>query len=689
MPGEPSVPNRLASESSPYLLQHKDNPVDWYPWGDEAFDRAQRENKPVFVSIGYAACHWCHVMERESFENESTAALMNELFVNIKVDREERPDVDAVYMHAIHLTGQGGGWPLSAFCTPRGEPFHLGTYYPPDDRYGRPGFPRVLRLVAKAHAEEPEKIVNVTKEILDGLKRIDRPKKAEPFTLGEGSAQALIDAGRGLVRHIDPIHGGFGSAPKFPSSPSHGFLARASRLPTGEPAREAFLHQARKMARGGIFDHVGGGFARYSVDDRWLVPHFEKMLYDNAQLLSIYAKAYAMTGDVEFRETIEKTLTWLEREMLHESGGLYASQDADSEGEEGVYYVWTPTQVAEVLDGDIISDFSHAFGVTEFGNFENKTTVLSRVTERGDDVLEGKLCEALEKLLEARRKRVPPDTDTKVLSSWNGLAITGLVRAWEATGSEPALRIAQQVGEFLLREVVEGGGRRLYRVWKDGKRKLEGTLEDYAFVAEGFMALAEAIEDRTWWDTARNLLFVILDRFYEEHDDVGVFYMSPAEGQDHLIHRPVSARDNATPAGAAVAIDCLVRLALGAEEARALAVAENYFKVALGAAKESPFGSSRLLSAFDMYLHGTQVVITNGERREALLRALRSTFAPTKMMAGPWTAPALMEGKQPNAQGLARAYVCRGQTCSAPLTLPDALTQELTQQPRTKGDAHD
>lgn len=675
--------NRLADESSPYLLQHQDNPVDWYPWGEQAFELARKLDKPVFLSIGYAACHWCHVMAHESFENDDIAALMNELFVNVKVDREERPDVDSVYMTAIQITGQGGGWPLSAFCTPEGKPYFLGTYFPPGERYGRPGFPQVLQAMAGIYAEQRDKVDQNTEAILDGLRHIDEHFRrgatgAEPGKLDTG---LLITAARALAQRCDPVHGGLGSKPKFPSSSSHDLLGRAARLKFGDPAREAYIKWARSMARGGIYDHVGGGFSRYSVDERWLVPHFEKMLYDNAQLLMIYGDVHAMTGDPESARVIDETISWLEREMQHESGGLYASQDADSEGEEGKFYVWTPDQIQAVLGPADAIFFCKTYGVTDKGNFEHGTTVLSRVTEPGSQSDEQTLGEMRQRLFQAREERVPPDTDTKILAAWNGLMITGLLRAWGATGNPRALDLATRVSEFLASKMVRADGDEIWRVFKDGKTKLEGTLDDYAFCARAFFDLAEATGDGTWWQRGARLVGAIRARFYEERDGVGIFYMTPSDDTEPLIHRPESNSDGAIPSGASVAVECLLRLGLVAGDDAALRIAENYLAGRAMQIAENVFASSRLLASVDCYLHGVELVVTDGEGRDDLLTAARRAHAPTLMIAGSWAGPALLEGKETAADGRAQAYVCRGQTCSAPVTDPAALRALLEGEP--------
>ena len=675
--------NRLASESSPYLLQHQDNPVDWYPWGEEAFALARAQEKPIFLSIGYAACHWCHVMAHESFEDEETAALMNELFVNIKVDREERPDVDAIYMHAIQVMGQGGGWPLSAFLDPDGKPYFLGTYFPPKGRYGRPGFSDVLRAMSEAFHEERDKVDFNIAGIMDGLQRLDQFHRqgAGQGDSGQLDQGLLITAGRSLSQKSDQVNGGLGGAPKFPSSSSHDLMARAGRLRFGEPARRAFLLQARKMAKGGIYDHLGGGFARYSVDAHWLVPHFEKMLYDNGQLLAIYGDAYSMTEEADFARVIAETVEWLAREMCDESGGLYASQDADSEGEEGKFYVWTPEQVGEVLGPVDAIFFNKSYGVAPGGNFEHGTTVLSRVTARGSDAEEQALDDMRARMFSARSRRVAPATDTKILAGWNGLALTGLLRAWSATGHEPALALARQVAGFLRQHMLHDEDRRLWRVFKDGATKLDGTLGDYAFVARGFLDLAEATEDDDAWRTGTALLGAIRERFHQEVDGVGIFYMTPSDDTEPLIHRPESHSDGAIPAGASVAVECLVRVAHMTGDESAREIAETYLAGRGAGAAENFFSASRLLAALDYHLHGAELVVTEGEGRSQLLQAARRAYAPTLMLAGPWASEFILDGKRPAADGAAAAYLCRGQTCSPPVTDVGQLVSLLTQPP--------
>ncbi len=664
------MPNRLATESSPYLRQHADNPVEWWPWTEEAFAEAKRRDVPVFVSIGYAACHWCHVMAHESFEDAATAKLMNERFVNVKVDREERPDVDAIYMNAIMVQGEGGGWPLSAFCLPDARPYFLGTYFPVEPRFGRPSFKELLEAMADAYGKRRSDAEDNAKALVDGLERVDAHYRRGALAADRKalSVSLLVTAGRQLAERCDKVHGGLGGKPKFPSSSSHDLLARAGRFPFGEPAREMFDAWAYGMAEGGIYDHLGGGFARYSVDEKWLVPHFEKMLYDQAQLLGIYGASCAMAGEfaTRHREVIVETIGFLERELSDKAGGLWSSLDADSEGEEGKFYVWTPAQLREALGRMTALVFAQAYGVTDAGNFENMTTVLSRITPRISPLEEEQLAELRAKLFAKRAERVRPGTDDKVLSGWNGLAISGLVTAWRSTDHARALALALRVGTFLRDTMLTGD--RLARVFHEGTTKLDGTLDDYAFCAVAFLDLAEATGDRSWWDLGAKLTGVIRDRFVAEEDGVVVFYLAPA-GDPLLVHRPESHHDGAIPSGSALACQALLRLGLVADDTAALALAEKYLVQRLtGATGVNAWATSALLAALDLYLHSKVLVVTEGTNRDALVTAARRMYAPTLSLAGPWAASSIIDGKKPAADGSARAYVCSGPQCSLPVT---------------------
>ncbi len=670
--------NRLAGESSPYLLQHRDNPVDWYPWGADAFARARELDRPVFVSIGYAACHWCHVMAHESFEDADTAALMNQLYVNIKVDREERPDVDTIYMNAIQVLGEGGGWPLSAFCLPDGRPYFLGTYFPVRDRYDRPSFSKVLRAMAQAYREEHDKVMENVDSLIDGLAQVDRHYRGAPAAAPTPLAPAmLVAAGRQIAQRCDPALGGLTGAPKFPSTSAHELLGRAARLEFGGPARAAFVRWAEAMAAGGIYDHLGGGFARYSVDDRWLVPHFEKMLYDNGQLLGIYGDAFALTADPRHQRVIVETVAWLERELLGTDGGLWASLDADSDGREGAFYVWTPIQVRAALGPIEALHLCRAYGVVEGGNFERGASVLSRIAPIGPAFDEAHLDGLRAKLLAARGARVRPATDDKVLAGWNALAVSGLCRAWCATGHALALALAVRVGDFLVDRMITGD--RLARVWTRGLGRLDGTLDDYAFTARALLDLAEATGDARYWQHGARLLAAIRARFYRA-DDGGIFYLTADDEPEPLIHRPESHHDGAIPSGAAVAVAALIRLGHVAGDDEALAIAERYLTRRLGSGALGPLGAASLLAALDDLLHAQVVVITDGAGRDALLTAARGAFAPTCMLAGPWAAASVLDGKVA-AGDRARAFVCRGPVCSAPVDEPAALAALLSAPP--------
>ena len=661
--------NRLAGEPSPYLLQHRSNPVDWYPWGAEAFEVAKSEDKPVFVSIGYAACHWCHVMAHECFENEEIASLMNELFVNVKIDREERPDVDAVYMAAIHVMGEGGGWPLSAFCDSDGRPFYLGTYFPPEDKYGRPGFPRVLRRMAAIYKEQRSEANGSAEAMLRGVREIEESLRSKAKNNAKLDVSILVGAGRRLGEICDPDNGGFGRKPKFPSPSAHLLLARCSRLPFGEPALAPFLKQAEQMARGGIYDHVGGGFARYSVDARWLVPHFEKMLYDNGQLLQVYAEAHTLKPELGFERIAVETVAWLEREMQDEAGGLYASLDADSEGEEGKFYVWTPEEVEAVLGAEEGSAFCSRYDVTRAGNFEHQTSIPSLLSSRG--ALPTDDANSREKLLTARAKRIRPGTDDKVLTSWNALAVSGLLRVWHVFGSESARDLASRVMTFLLEEMCDGS--RVSRVFRGGEKRLLGTLDDYAFLVRACFDMAESASDAAYWEKGMALLSEIVEKFYEEQDGVGVFYMTAEDRDSLLVHRPESYQDGAIPSGAAIAVDCLVRASQVCEREDYRNIAESYLRGRGPQAGEQPFSGAALLGALDTYLHGVQLVVTEGQGREELLSAARKTFCPGLSIVGSWASASLLAGKVPDSEGRARAYVCQGQSCAQPVSSPSEL----------------
>src|SRR5215475_5173606 len=528
--------NRLINETSPYLLQHAHNPVDWHAWNEEAFDRARQEDKPILLSIGYRACHWCHVMEDESFENEAIAQLMNDNFINIKVDREERPDLDAIYMNAVQMMTGSGGWPMTVFMTPDGKPFYGGTYFPPEDRYGMPGFPRVLISVAEAYSARRDEIENSAEGMLGELKRLDRIVAPKGEAEGGLSFEVVDHAANQLMRALDPVHGGFGNKPKFPPSMALDFLLRQWRRTKDASALNAVELTLNKMARGGMYDQLGGGFHRYSVDEKWLVPHFEKMLYDNALLSRVYTEAFLAAGDEFYKRVAVETLDYVAREMTDESGGFYSTQDADSEGEEGKFFVWTPEEVVALLGEEDARLFNRYFDVSELGNFEGHSIlhvdedvdVISRLMRVSSE----RLIEAVERgkriLFDAREKRVKPYRDEKILTAWNALMMRSFAEASRAFDRDDYLEIAIRNANFLLTELRRKG--RLLRTHKDGESKLNAYLEDYAYLVDGLLSLYEASFDPRWFEEARALAETMIAQFWDaDSAESGGFFFTSAD----------------------------------------------------------------------------------------------------------------------------------------------------------------
>src|SRR5579871_6013626 len=583
-PSDVSAPhqhaNRLAQETSPYLLQHAHNPVDWYPWDAEAFARARAEQKPILLSVGYSACHWCHVMERESFENEAIAAQMNRDFICVKVDREERPDVDAIYMSAVQLMTGQGGWPMTLFLTPEGTPFYGGTYYPPTDQYGRPGFPRVLEAVATAWKSQREAIEQQGKDLLDSLARGNDLLANLPDTL---LTPSLFDnAFTTLSAQFDRQHGGFGSAPKFPQPANLDFLLRYHARSKRQEPLAMVEKTLQRMALGGIYDQLGGGFHRYSTDAVWLAPHFEKMLYDNAQLAQTYCRAYQATGKAFYRGIAEETLEYVLREMTSPEGGFYSAQDADSEGVEGKFFVWTPDEIEAILGKQEAEIFCAFYDVTPHGNWEEKSIL--RVVMDAPEVAAKfgldlqQAAEILDagrvKLFAEREKRVKPGLDDKILTSWNGLMLSAFAECAAVFDREDFLQAAIRNAEFLLEHMIVRGEQhhggepfRLYRTYRNGEAKLNAYLEDYAFLAEGLLRLYEATFDPLWLMTAKLLLNTMLTHFWDA--DQGGFFTT-SDDHEQLIQRPKDWDDNATPSGNSVAVELLLKLAVitGEEEYR-------------------------------------------------------------------------------------------------------------------------
>ncbi|MGB7951568.1 MAG: thioredoxin domain-containing protein, partial [Candidatus Binatia bacterium] len=554
---EQKYTNRLIHETSPYLIQHAHNPVDWYPWGDEAFQKAKSENRPILLSIGYSACHWCHVMERESFENETIAALMNDQFINIKVDREERPDLDEIYMNAVQMLTGRGGWPMTVFLTPEGKPFYGGTYYPPEDRYGVPGLPKILQGVAKAYRDKPQDVERSVEQILEGLQRMSRSAESEQLF----SREIIAQSAEQLAQAYDAEHGGLGRAPKFPNVGAYELFLRHYHQAKTDRFLEMVTHTLTEMARGGIYDHLGGGFHRYSVDDKWLVPHFEKMLYDNSQLVRIYAEVYCVTRQPLFKQVVDETMSYLLREMLHTEGGFYSTQDADSEGEEGKFFVWTVEEISRILGPDSSEIFCRMYDVTEQGNFEGQNILhpilnfeqTGKLFRRDPGEVESLVSAAEQKLFHERENRMKPFRDEKILTSWNGLMLSGLAAAIKISPLPPYLEAAKRTVDFLFSKMFRDGY--LLHTYKSGAAKILGYLDDYAFLAAGLLDLFESTLERVNLDRALELTEVMIREFWDENSG-GFFYT----GQSHerLIAQSKPIFDGSIPSGNAVATHVLL-----------------------------------------------------------------------------------------------------------------------------------
>ncbi|MDO8501534.1 MAG: thioredoxin domain-containing protein [Gemmatimonadaceae bacterium] len=674
--------NRLAEETSPYLLQHADNPVDWYPWGKDALERARIEDKPILLSIGYAACHWCHVMAHESFENEATAQLMNEKFINIKVDREERPDLDGIYMQAVQALTGHGGWPMTVFLTPVGEPFYGGTYYPPEERHGMPSFARVLNAVSDTWKNRPDTVAQTTRQV----KNIYDSAKMQARSEGALTSHALDLAYRGIAQKYDVRHGGFEGAPKFPPTMSLDFLLRYWRRTGTGYALEMVTDSFRKMARGGIYDQVGGGFHRYTVDAIWLVPHFEKMLYDNALLVRFGAHLWQATHDDEFRRVTEETIRWVEREMTSPDGGFYSSLDADSEGEEGRFYVWSQAELDALLgsDAQLVRTY---YGVSAVGNFEGENILhvrsdFSLAAARAGispKLAEQIIADAKTTLYEARTKRVWPGRDEKILAAWNGLMLRGLATAARAFESDDLRRLAVRNGEFLSREMIRDG--RIMRSHTRGTSRINGFLEDYAAVGLGFLALYELTFDVSWVIRATELANSMVTWFWDEQ--LGSFFDAPSDGEE-LIARPRDAGDNAMPSGTSLAVDLLLGLSELTHDADMRRQATFVLETLATPLIRYPGSFGHLLTAADMAVNGAVEVAISGKPGDTGFRALQHEVAihyvPSLALAGGSDdsngSIALMDGRLAQ-DGKATAYVCRSYACEEPAMTPAVLATQL------------
>jgi uncharacterized protein len=681
------VANRLRYETSPYLLQHKDNPVDWYPWGEEAFQKAREEDKPILLSVGYSACHWCHVMEHESFSSERIARIMNQHFVNIKVDREERPDVDSIYMTAVQMLTGHGGWPMTVFLTPDGRPFYGGTYFPPEDRPPMPAFPKVLTTLAQAYRERREQVLDSAGKVSDALNQHFQ-HELESTTLTDS---LLDEAARNLAPQFDEQNGGFGGAPKFPPAMVIDFLLRTYHRTGANRSLEMAEITLKKMARGGIYDQVGGGFHRYTVDAIWLTPHFEKMLYDNALLARAYVDAWRLTGNALYRETAEGVFTYVLREMTSLDGGFYSAQDADSEGEEGKFYVWMPDEIEDVLDPDDAGIINHYYAVSETGNFEGKN-ILSVPREPDEiaselgiapDTLRETVQRSNQRLYEARAQRVWPGRDEKVLTSWNGLMLRAFAEGAVALGRSDLLDAAVRNATFLRDNLYRDG--QLLRSYKDGDARLPGFLEDYVYLIDALISVYEATFDAGWLTWADDLAKKMITDFGDEQN--GGFY-DTAASHEGLITRPREFVDNAVPSGNSVAAEALQRLAIltGNQDyqRRAIGVLERYGAVAA----QQPNGFGRLLAACDFALSTPLEVALVGDLSDANLRemldAVHTPYLPNKVVAlrRPDDSELIEQAipllaHRQMIDGTATAYVCQNYTCQQPVTDVSALREQL------------
>ena len=685
--------NRLARETSPYLLQHAHNPVDWHPWGEAALGLARATDRPILLSIGYSACHWCHVMERESFTDSVTAVVMNEGFVPVKVDREERPDLDSIYMRAVQAMTGHGGWPLTVFLTPAGVPFYGGTYFPPERRYGMPSFREVLAAVRQAWERDRTRVEDSAKQIRQALERstISRSERRGTEEAREDAPTAVLaeQAVRSLAATFDSVHGGFGGAPKFPQPMLISFLLRYDRRTGDAQARAMALHTLRRMAAGGLRDHLGGGFHRYSVDARWLVPHFEKMLYDNALLARAYLEAWQATGAADLREVCESTLDYILGDLRHPAGGFLAARDADSEGEEGRFYLWTSAEVGTVLGPEEEALFRRVYDVSAAGNFEGRNILhlphdleaVARAENMSPETLAARLAAARARLLSARALRPEPFRDTKVLTGWSALTVRVLAEAGGATGRSEYVRAARVGARFLLDQVRDLEGRTLH-VWTEGKAGVPALLEDVAALGNALLSVHEATLEPAWLTEAARLCEDVVARFWHAED--GVFYDTAADAEA-LVVRPREVTDNAVPSGNSLAVELLRRGTRIFERDDWRAITERVLRrEAAGIAQWSQAFGHLLCQVEEEIVEPVEVVIVGGRGNPAtqgLSRAALRPFLPGRIVTGfapdeRGLAVPLWEGKQPR-DARPVAYVCRGHVCGEPVDDPEEIERQL------------
>ncbi len=689
-PDDGHATNRLADETSPYLQQHMHNPVDWYPWGPEALERARSDDNPIFLSIGYSACHWCHVMERESFENDEIAAFLNTHFISVKVDREELPDVDEVYMTVVQALTGSGGWPLTVFLTPELEPFFGGTYFPPDDMYGRTGFKKLLAQLSELWRDKRDDVLQSARNITTTIRSHTGEASEESGELG---VKILVNAAADLEKTFDPHWGGFGGAPKFPPSSSIAVLLRRFRRSGNEHDLYMATYTLEHMAYGGMYDHLGGGFSRYSVDERWLVPHFEKMLYDNALLSTVYLEALQLTGQPLYARVVRETLDYVGRDMTDTGGGFHAAEDADSEGEEGKFYVWSKVEIEKILGPDDTELFSGCYGVSENGNFEGANILNIRYDARtnaqkhgiSEEELLARTDAAREKLFAAREQRIRPGKDNKVIAAWNGLMISSFARASCVLGEERYRNAALTAGQFIRDTMMPDGG--LQHVFCNGQCKLPGYLDDYSNVGAAFIDLYEATFDRAWLQLALRTTRTMIDRFWEPSNKS--FYFTSAE-HTTLFMRTQPTYDGAVPSGNSIAAMNLLRLSRFFDNNDYYDMAEAILRRNLKGMQQTPRGYMNMLLAADYYLHPPVEIAVVGTPdtpgTRAMIDALNSRFLPNRIVAfkavgaGDDTDPGpevpLLRDKTA-IDDRATAYVCRNFACENPVTTPEALLEQL------------
>ncbi|MDP8888085.1 MAG: thioredoxin domain-containing protein [Thermoproteota archaeon] len=699
--GHPNIrkPNRLAKETSPYLLQHAYNPVDWYPWGEEALQKAKNADKPFFLSIGYSACHWCHVMAHESFEDNEVAKIMNENFINIKVDREERPDLDDIYQRACQLATGTGGWPLSIFLTPDQKPFYVGTYFPKDgsSHYNMPGFRNILLQLADAYKNKKSEIQAASSEFTHALSQTatDLVVRADIVEKTNLDRSILDEAAVGLLQMGDRIYGGFGYAPKFPNSSNLMFLLRYYDISGINRFRDFVIFTADKMAEGGIHDHLGGGFARYATDQKWLVPHFEKMLYDNALLSQIYAELYQITKSESYLQITCKTLDYVIREMTHSDGGLYSAQDADSEGEEGKFYLWKKKEIESVIDDETVTNiFCEHYGVTQGGNFEGKNilnvrvpiTSLAKNHNKTPEQVAQILRDASAKLLAAREERVKPARDEKILTSWNGLMISGFSRGYAISGYTKYLQAAKNAVGFIESKLASGDGR-LRRTFKDGQSKLNAYLEDYAFYVSGLLDLFAVNSKQEYLDKSIMYADFMLQHFWDEKEG-NLFFTS--DDHEQLISRTKNFYDLAIPSGNSMAASNLLRLYHYTQNNNYLNKAVRIMKAGSRSAVENPFGFGQMLNSIYLYVKGpveVTVIVTDNNsnntstsslvtwlNRQFLPHSIISTVHPSEL--GKLQRYPYFKGREAEG-GQETAFVCKNYTCSLPIKSIEELERQV------------